>query len=103
MLPIATLVQKLLRRVEDYTLRLPQTRHPKLIPKHLAAMTIKAITKESLKERFIRSLQCTEISSQQALPHFKALQIWRNYFQTAEHKSSNTEQFSCWPKRKLMQ
>lgn len=49
MLPIVTSVPKLLRRLEDYTLRLPQTRHPKFIPKHLTAVKIKAI-KQSLKE-----------------------------------------------------
>lgn len=49
MLSIVTSVKKLLRRLEDYTPRLPQTRHPKFIPKHLTAMEIKDI-KKSLKE-----------------------------------------------------
>lgn len=43
MLSIVTSVQKLLRRLEDYTLRLHQTHHLKFIPKHLTAMTMKDI------------------------------------------------------------
>lgn len=46
-------VQKLLRRVEDYTLRLPSTSH-KVHTKHTAAATIRDVTKGKLeRERFI--------------------------------------------------